>query len=165
MAETKWLSDAEQRAWRAYLRMTKTLTVALGRQLQADSALSLPDFEVLVNLTDVADNRLRVSELAKALRWEKSRLSHQIARMERRGLVTRQECVDDGRGWFVVLTPDGRAAIEAAAPGHVDTVRKLFFDDLTPDDVAALTSLAERVIARVEAHDPSAVTNPPAACA
>jgi DNA-binding MarR family transcriptional regulator len=150
MAPTQWLDDEEQHAWRAYLRMNKLLVATLNRQLQADSKLSLSDFEVLVSLTDVADQRLRVNELAKAVQWEKSRLSHQIARMERRGLIAREECADDGRGAFVVLTDTGREAIEAAAPGHVDAVRELFFDALQADGVAALSTMSEGVLARLE---------------
>ncbi|TDE07982.1 MarR family winged helix-turn-helix transcriptional regulator [Jiangella asiatica] len=153
MAETRWLDDAEQRAWRGYLRMNTVLGAALSRQLQVDSTLSLPDFEVLVHLTDVEDERLRVSELARVMRWEKSRLSHQVTRMERRGLVAREECLSDGRGAFVVLTGAGRDAIEAAAPAHVDAVRRLFFDAITADDVDALAGISQRVIARVEAND------------
>lgn len=153
MSQTRWLDDEEQRAWRGYLRMTKLLQAALSRQLQGDTTLSLADFEVLVSLTDVPEVRLRVSELARALQWEKSRLSHQITRMHKRGLVARTDCPEDGRGAFVVLTPAGRAAITAAAPAHVQTVRRLFFDAFTADDVAALTAMSERVLARIEAED------------
>lgn len=153
MAETRWLDDAEQKAWRSYLRMNTVLTAALSRQLQNDTTLSLPDFEVLVHLTDVDDGRLRVSELARAMRWEKSRLSHQVTRMQRRGLVAREECPSDGRGAFVVLTDEGRATIEAAAPSHVHSVRRLFFDTITADEVTALTAISQRVIERVEAND------------
>lgn len=154
MAQTRWLDDDEQHAWRSYLRMNRLLESAIARELQTDSRLSLPDFEVLVSLTDVPDAKLRVSALARALQWEKSRLSHQIARMAKRGLVARQECADDGRGAFVVLTPEGRRAIEAAAPPHVETVRELFFDVLTDDDVKSLRSLSERVLRRLESHVP-----------
>ncbi|PZF80096.1 MarR family winged helix-turn-helix transcriptional regulator [Jiangella anatolica] len=153
MAETRWLDDHEQHAWRAYLRMNAVVGAALAKQLQTESMLSMQDFEVLVHLTDVDDARLRVSELARAMRWEKSRLSHHLSRMEKRGLIGREECASDGRGAFIVLTPQGRAAIEAAAPSHVDAVRRFFFDVLTDDDVKALDSLAGRVIARVEATD------------
>ena len=110
--------------------MGSRLPAALNRQLQRDSDLSLQDFDVLVQLTDVDEGRVRVSALAAALGWERSRLSHHVTRMERRGLVAREECDDDGRGAFVVLTPAGRAAIERAAPGHVRTVRSLVFDAL-----------------------------------
>jgi DNA-binding MarR family transcriptional regulator len=153
MAETRWLDDDEQHAWRAYLRMNTVLGAALARRLLSDSMLSMPDFEVLVHLTDADDDRARVSELARVMRWEKSRLSHHLSRMEKRGLVAREECDSDGRGAFIVVTGEGRAAIEAAAPSHVDAVRQHFFEVLTSDDVEALRSIADRVIARVEATD------------
>ncbi|TQS43658.1 MarR family winged helix-turn-helix transcriptional regulator [Cryptosporangium phraense] len=150
MTDTRWLDADEQRAWRRYLRMQSELTAHLARQLQTESELSLADFEVLVNLTDVPEGRLRVTELAKALQWEKSRLSHHFARMEKRGLVVREDCPSDARGAFVVLTPAGRSAIEAAAPGHVETVRRLMFDGLTHEQVEALTTIADVVLARIE---------------
>lgn len=153
MATTRWLDDDEQHAWRAYVRMNTVLGAALSRQMQTDSILSMQDFAVLVELTDVEDARLRVSELARAMRWEKSRLSHHLSRMEKRGLIGREECETDGRGAFIVLTPEGRAAIEAAAPSHVEAVRRHFFAVLTGDDVKALASIADRVIAQVEATD------------
>ncbi|WP_116952318.1 MarR family winged helix-turn-helix transcriptional regulator [Jiangella endophytica] len=153
MAETRWLDDDEQQAWRGYLHMNTVVGAALARQMQTESMLSMQDFEVLVHLTDVENARLRVSELARAMRWEKSRLSHHLSRMEKRGLIGREECSSDGRGAFIVLTPEGRAAIEAAAPSHVDAVRRYFFDVLTSDDVKALRSISERVTARVEATD------------
>jgi DNA-binding MarR family transcriptional regulator len=150
MNDPRWLEPDEQRAWRRYLRMQSELTARLARQLQTESELSMADFEVLVNLTDVPEGRLRVTELARTLQWEKSRLSHHFARMERRGLVVREDCPSDARGAFVVLTPEGRAAIEAAAPGHVATVRRLMFDGLTPEQVATLDSIAVTVLDRIE---------------
>jgi len=147
---TPWLDDRQQQAWRAWLAMGSRLPAALNRQLQRDSDLSLQDFDVLVQLTDVEDGRVRVSALAAALGWERSRLSHHVTRMERRGLVAREECGDDGRGAFVVLTPEGRAAIEAAAPGHVRTVRSLVFDALTPAEVASLEAITSKVLGRLE---------------
>jgi DNA-binding MarR family transcriptional regulator len=143
---TRWLDADQQRAWRAFLTMQGKLNARLNRQLQDDSGLSLADFDVLVHLTDVPGARRRVTELATALTWEKSRLSHQVARMERRGLVAREDCADDRRGAFVVLTDEGRKAIEEAAPPHVDTVRELVFDHLDPVDVASLASISERIL-------------------
>ena len=105
---------------------------------------------MLVQLTDVDEGRVRVSGLAAALGWERSRLSHHVTRMERRGLVAREECDDDGRGAFVVLTPAGRAAIERAAPGHVRTVRSLVFDALAPAEVDALGDALAAVLDRLE---------------
>lgn len=149
MAEPRWLDEREQSAWRAYLGMNTQLTARLHRQLLADSGLSGADFDVLVQLTDRREARARVLELAEALQWEKSRLSHHLARMQRRGLVTREECPDDARGTLVVLTEDGRRAIERAAPSHVNTVRELLFDQLTPEQVDTLRVIAEQVLARL----------------
>lgn len=149
MDDTPWLSAEEQRLWRGWLALNAAVPAALHRDLQADAGLSLPDFDVLVRLTEADDGRIRVSELARSLSWERSRLSHHVARMQRRGLVDREDCVDDGRGAFVVLTDAGRRAIEAAAPHHVRTVRRLVFDALEEGDVAVLTDLVERVLARV----------------
>jgi DNA-binding MarR family transcriptional regulator len=152
--EPRWLDDREQCAWRTFLRMQGRLRARLNRQLQADSELSLADFEVLVHLTDTPEGRLRVLELARALDWEKSRTSHHLARMQRRGLVGRQECQDDARGAFVVLTPAGRRAIEAAAPRHVETVRRLFFDTLDAEQVDALAAISGQVLDRLERDGP-----------
>lgn len=146
VAEPRWLSPDEQCAWRTYLAMSKQLNAALVRQMQNESDLSIADFEVLVQLTDNADGRVRYAELAKGLAWEKSRLSHHITRMQGRGLVARQLCPTDGRGAFVVVTPAGRAAIEKAAPRHVDTVRELVFDQLSAEDVKQLRAISERVL-------------------
>lgn len=149
MTETRWLTDAEQRAWRGYVSLQARLTAHLARQLQKDSELSHSDFVVLVQLTDVPEQRVRVFELAKALQWEKSRLSHHLARMQKRGLVAREECPSDARGAFIVLTPEGRTAIEQAAPMHVETVRRLVFDVLTAEQVEALTAISEQVLAKL----------------
>ena len=149
MTDPRWLNEREQRAWRAYLAMQNRLQARLNRQLQSDADVSLADFDVLVALTDRPDVQVRVLELAEALQWEKSRLSHHLARMQRRGLIERQECLDDGRGAFVVLTDEGRLAIERAAPAHVDTVRALVFDGLDPDQVDTFADIAESVLNRI----------------
>lgn len=149
---TRWLTDSEQRAWRGYQAVQAQLSVRLNRQLQTDSGLSLADYEVLVALTDRAEGRLRVFELAQALQWEQSRLSHHLARMQQRGLVNRKACRDDRRGSFVLLTAAGRRAIEAAAPGHVDAVQQLFFDGLTPEQVELVELLSGRILARLAAE-------------
>jgi DNA-binding MarR family transcriptional regulator len=143
---TVWLTDDQQRAWRAYLRMQARLTAELNRQLQADSGLSLSDYEVLVQLTDSPAGRLRPYELQKALEWEQSRLSHHLARMQRRGLVTRENCDDDGRGAYVLVTEAGRTAITTAAPAHVATVRRLVFDHLDPEQVRTIEVLGTSVL-------------------
>lgn len=146
----RWLTESQHRAWRGYLALNTQLNAELNRQLQASSDLSLADFEVLVQLTDSPDGRVRSFQLGHALQWEKSRLSHQVTRMERRGLVSREGCPSDGRGAFVVVTPEGRRAIEAAAPGHVEAVHRLFFDVLSEEQVATLTEISDQVLARLD---------------
>lgn len=147
-----WLSADEQRSWRAFIRLHQKLTARLGADLQAHSQLSGADFEVLVALTDAPDGRLRFQDLAKEIEWEQSRLSHQIRRMIKRDLVAREECAEDGRGAFVVISPNGREAIEAAAPRHVATVRRLVVDPLTPDELEALGRISDRIIERIDAE-------------
>jgi DNA-binding MarR family transcriptional regulator len=149
MNTSSWLTEQQQRVWRRWLAATAQLPAALHRELQADAGLSLPDFEVLVQLTESSEGRLRVNDLARALSWEKSRASHHLTRMERRGLVEREECRDDGRGAFVVLTPEGRTAIERAAPGHARAVRSLVFDDLTGTELEALESALGKLLVRL----------------
>ncbi|HSK58564.1 MAG TPA: MarR family transcriptional regulator [Actinomycetospora sp.] len=129
--------------------MAAQLQAALHRRLQVDAGLSLADFDVLVALTDRAGEPVRAGELAGLLQWEKSRLSHHLARMERRGLVAREDCPDDARGAFVVLTDAGRHAQEEAAPAHVAAVRELVFDGLGPEQVDALIGVTDEVRARI----------------
>src|SRR4051794_3150687 len=148
--ESPWLPDDAERLWRRWLRMNALLPGALHRELQADAGLSLPDFDVLVQLTDSPESRVRVSDLARGLQWERSRVSHHVTRMERRGLVRREECRDDGRGAWVVLTDQGRTTIEQAAPGHVATVRRLVFDAVTPREMEVLAGVIEKVLDRLE---------------
>jgi DNA-binding MarR family transcriptional regulator len=151
--DAPWLDADEQRAWRAYLRMQGRLAARLNRELQLESGLSLADYEVLVHLTDTPEARLRPFELQYGLQWEQSRLSHHLARMRRRGLVEREECAEDGRGAFVVLTEKGRRAITAAAPGHVGVVRRFFFDGLTREEVAMLERITTRILGRLADED------------
>lgn len=156
MSDVRWLSTTEERAWRALQLMQMRLEGALARQLASDSGLSYPDYLVLVALTDRPDGRMRSFELARVLGWEKSRLSHHVARMEARGLVDKQRCDTDRRGAFVVVTKRGRTEIEAAAPGHVAAVRRLFVDRLSPPQLDAIGDAAEAVLAGFdEPVDPS----------
>jgi len=143
-----WLDDDEERVWRRWLRLNAELTATLHRQLQAEAGLSMSDYEVLVDLTDDPAGRVRVSELAGLLQWERSRVSHHVTRMERRGLVEREECADDGRGAYVAITPAGRTAIERAAPGHARAVRRLVFDALQADEVRGLETAIDRLLAQ-----------------
>ena len=142
-----WLSDDEQRAWRTYLRMSSLLPAALNRQLQQDCGLTLPEYEVLVQLSESPSHRLRPFQLCEALTWEQSRLSHQLTRMERRGLVSRCECAADGRGAVIELTAAGADLIHAAAPRHVAAVRGLIFDRLSAAERTAFEEACSRIVA------------------
>jgi DNA-binding MarR family transcriptional regulator len=148
--ETQWLSPREQRSWRAFIRLNQKLTARLGSELQTNAKLSGPDFAILVALTDESSGRLRFQELAKAIEFEQSRLSHQIGRMIKRGLVAREECAEDGRGAFVTITAQGRETIEAAAPKHVAAVRRLVLDAVSPEEFEALGDIAERIIEHLD---------------
>ena len=150
---SRWLTEEEQRAWRGLLQMTSQLNARMNRQLLQEYGVSLADYEVLVVLSEAPDGRCRVFEIADTLAWEQSRVSHQLARMQRRGLIARQDCASDARGAFAVITAVGRAVIERAAPAHVETVRRLVFDELTPDQLATLTELTAGVLDRL--HGPS----------
>jgi DNA-binding MarR family transcriptional regulator len=141
-----WLTADEQRAWRTYLRMSSLLPAQLNRQLQRDSGLTLPEYEVLVQLSEAPGQRLRPFQICEALNWEQSRLSHQLTRMQRRGLIGRQDCEADGRGAYVTLTETGAESIRAAAPGHVAAVRRLIFDRLTDDQRAAFERACTAVV-------------------
>jgi DNA-binding MarR family transcriptional regulator len=157
MVEPRWLDEREQRAWRGYTQMHKRLNRLLGQRLVRDSGLSNADYEVLVPLSEAPDQQLRGRDLAGGVGWEKSRLSHHLARMEQRGLIERRECATDARGAFFRLTPTGRRAIEEAAPLHVEAVRETFIDLLTPDELDVLTTITARVLDRLDrAAAPSA---------
>lgn len=145
-----WLTSAEQQAWRSFIRMHQRLSATVVRDLQAHAKLSGADFEVLVALTDVPESRLRFQDLAKAIDWEQSRLSHQIARMIKRGLVCREECSEDGRAAYVCLTPAGHDVIRAAAPHHVRTIRRLVIDALGPADLATLARISGRILEQLD---------------
>jgi DNA-binding MarR family transcriptional regulator len=149
--QTRWLTAREQRAWRAYLHMQSRLAAELNRRLQSSSGLSTADYDVLVRLSEANEGRLRSFELGRDLQWEQSRLSHQLTRMQRRGLVTRQECTEDRRGAFVVLTDSGRTAIEQAAPAHVAAVRTLVLNGLTADQITELERFSTTVLTRLDA--------------
>lgn len=151
--EPAWLDDDEAAAWRGMQEMLAALNAELGRRLAGESGLSTADYAVLVQLSEVDESRLRASALGAAIGWEQSRVSHQVARMARRGLVAIERCPSDRRGSFVVLTPAGRAAIVAAAPGHVAAVRELFVDVLTREELTTLAALSTRVLAHLDGDD------------
>lgn len=131
----------------------------LARELQRQTGLSEADYDVLVALSEAPGQRYRLGELGERLDWEKSRLSKQISRMSTRGLVTRDDCATDSRVTFAVLTKAGRRAIEAAAPIHVELVRKWFVDALTPAQLKAMTAIGTAVADRLTEHQ---TADPPA---
>ena len=144
MTDPRWLDDDEARTWRGLHRMRGALDAALDQQL-AEHGLSGADYAVLVSLSESDGDLLRARDLARAVAWDRSRLSHQLRRMEARGLVRRSECAEDARGTMVALTPQGRRAVEAAAPGHVATVRRVFVDLLDRTELTVLGDVFERV--------------------
>ena len=145
----RWLDSREQAAWRAFLDMHARLIARLNREISDQSGISIADFSVLVQLSEHPDGRMRVLELARALRWEKSRLSHQLTRMQQRGLIERSNCTDDRRGAFVVLTARGRDTVGDAAPAHVESVRRYVFDGLSTEQIDTLADISHVVIARL----------------
>ena len=129
--QPRWLSHDEQQAWRATVHLSQLLMRQLDRDLNAHG-LNGRDYEILVQLSEAPDHRMRMTELADATSQSRSRLSHQISRMESRGLVRRDDCEGDKRGTFAVLTTEGLAAIQRVAPDHVENVRRHFIDRLSP---------------------------------
>lgn len=129
-------------AWRDFIETTETLRTRLAARLQTDTGLSTGDYTVLLALSEAPGQRLRSSELATTIEWERSRLSHHLARMERRGLIRREECAADSRGAEVVLVPAGAEAFHAATVPHLRAVRELFVDALTPEQIAAAGEIA-----------------------
>ena len=138
MNDHRWLNDDEQAAWRAWLEVMRVAPAVLEEGLHSRDNLNLTDYQVLVQLSESAEGRLRMTELSQGTHLSKSRLSHQIRRMEEAGLVGRADCPDDRRGSFAEITEKGLAAIRSAAPEHVEDVRRIFFDRLTPEQIAVL---------------------------
>jgi DNA-binding MarR family transcriptional regulator len=152
MSGTRWLDADEQRAWRAYLAATRLLTAQLDRELQRDSGIPHAYYEILVRLSEAPARTLRMSELADASDSSRSRLSHAVARLEEAGWVARESCPTDRRGAFARLTDVGFAALEAAAPAHVESVRTHLLDPLTPEQVQQLREISEAILAGLRRH-------------
>ncbi len=146
MPEPRWLNEAEDRAWRGYRSMRVLLDLQLSRDLANESGFSDADYDVLSNISETEGHRVRLSDLAARMLWSKSRLSHQITRMQQRRLVVREEHPSDGRGTVIVLTDTGWNAIRAAAPSHVASVRRHFIDQLTAQQIEALGNITESVV-------------------
>jgi DNA-binding MarR family transcriptional regulator len=147
------LDAREERAWGSYHEMERELARRIRRGLARDTGLSDADYDVLRVLADAPDGTLRARELRCEVRWEKSRLSHQIGRMERRGLVIRQQCEEDSRGSVVRLTDAGRDAIATACREHAKAVRAYLIDHLSPRQLDALADISTTVLAGLAAED------------
>ncbi len=140
------LGEREARAWDAYIRMTHIVTSRIGRDLSRDTVLSVAEHDVLCALGGVAEQRLRLSALSDTMAWELSRLSHQLRRMEKRGLVERHACLDDGRGVEYGLTAEGLAAIQSAGPAHDEAVRRYVTSHLTGEELDTLAGVSEKIL-------------------
>ena len=153
MAEVRWLDKAEGLAWESFQLMVARLTGVLARDLSAHSDLSYPDYVVLVVISAEPTGTMRLFELAHRLGWEKSRVSHQVARMAERGLVEKQKCASDRRGAFVVMTEAGHEQLVAAAPSHVAAVRRVFVDRLSGEQLDHLARLAAEVLRAIDEEE------------
>jgi len=147
-----WLSRSQLRAWLAFMGVQQRLGYEMNRQLQADSELSLADYDVLNALSGVREERMQVGALAAQIGWERSRLSHHAKRMQSRGLVQCDLAASDRRATEIRLTPGGRRAIVHAAPGHVDLVRHLFFGGLPKELLAPLSEALEAIHEHIVQH-------------
>jgi DNA-binding MarR family transcriptional regulator len=156
VSDDPWLNETEQRVWRSYLAMQRQLHTHLYRHLQREFGLSGSDYEILVNLSESPTGRMRAFELGEATDWEKSRMSHHLTRMAQRGLVRRETCAEDTRYADIVLTDEGRAAIEEAAPFHAANVRAWFMEPVGPERLASIEEACEAVISTLQEHDKKA---------
>ncbi len=147
----QWLNEREQRAWRSLMTTQNGLSEFIERQLRNRYGLSSADYQVLAHLSEAPDGRLRSFELGELLRWEKSRLSQHLGRMQTRGLVSRERCRSDQRGAVVAITPRGSDLIEAAAPQHVADVRDVLIDHLTAKEMETLGIIGDKVRKRLAA--------------
>jgi DNA-binding MarR family transcriptional regulator len=150
--EPNWLNRREERAWRAFVYAHYQLELHLSRRLQ-ESGLSGADYEVLAVLSALDGDRMSARDLCSALGWEKSRLSHQVRRMQKDGLIGREPNPDDARSTMVCLLPTGLAAIEKAAPGHVEDVRRNFIDLFTAAELDILAALNEQILHHLAEDD------------
>jgi DNA-binding MarR family transcriptional regulator len=150
-----WLDEQQQRSWRAYLVGTTLLMDRLDRELREQHRLSLPEYEILVRLAEAEGHRMRMAMLADSVSHSRSRVTHTVSRMETAGLVVRDSCISDGRGVEAVLTDQGRAALESAAPTHVAGVRQFLVDLVDEDDFEAVGRVFDAVTDRLIEANPA----------
>ncbi|HET7351090.1 MAG TPA: MarR family transcriptional regulator [Marmoricola sp.] len=148
-SDVRWLDPDQQKSWRAYMMGTELLQHQLDRELREEHDISLTEYEILVRLSEVEHNRMRMAVLADAMSHSRSRVTHTIARMEVVGLVERCRSADDGRGVEARMTPKGRAKLVEAAPTHVRGVREHLVDLAAPSDFAALGRIFDEVSDRL----------------
>jgi DNA-binding MarR family transcriptional regulator len=152
---TRWLTEREQELWRGWIAASMLLPDRLNRDLQEAHGLTGTDYQILVELSEAPERRMRMSTLADRTQLSRSRLSHQVDRMSRAGLVERQDCAQDGRGTYAVLTEVGWQSIVRAAPDHVESVRRHLLDRLTPEEFEAFGSACIKVAEALRQPTPS----------
>lgn len=145
MTDPRWLDEREMAAWQGFVRASLLVARRLEQQLKEDAGLSHPQYEILVWLSAAPDGEIRMTELAERLIHSKSGLTYQVGQLEKRGLVRRRSCPTDVRGVLAVLTPEGRRALEEAAPGHVAAVRESLIDVLDRDELVVIADALGRV--------------------
>ena len=153
------LSAAEEELFHAFYLMRRGFDRALDAQLQHDDGISISELEVLMALVRSPGRRLRVRDLAELTGWEKSRVSHQVTRMEARGLVEREDCAEDRRASWIRLSGDGRRVLVRALPKHTETIRRILFDAITPEQQDELLAIANRMTDAMAAGDDDATTD------
>ncbi|MCD7444980.1 MarR family transcriptional regulator [Streptomyces lincolnensis] len=147
---TRWLTSREQRAWRAYIAATHLLEDTLDRQLQQDAGMPHLYYSILANLSETPERALRMTELAESLKITRSRLTYAVTRLEKDGLIRRENCRWDKRGSIARLTDEGMTVLERTAPGHVETVRASLFDHLTEEQVGQLEEICTGITLALE---------------
>lgn len=153
---TRWLTPEEQRAWRAYVAASSLLEDALDRQLQQEAGLPHLYYSVLAALSEAPDRRMRMTDLAEHQKITRSRLTYAVTRLEKDGVVRREDCQWDKRGSVAVLTDEGMALLERTAPGHVETVRKAVFDHLSPEQIGQFEEICAAIAGAIQGGDPQA---------
>jgi DNA-binding MarR family transcriptional regulator len=149
---TRWLTPREQRAWRAYIAATHLLEDTIDRQLQRDAGMPHLYYSILANLSEMPEHRLRMTDLAEKLKITRPRLTYAVTRLEKDGLLRRENCRWDKRGSIAALTEEGMATLERTAPGHVETVRASLFDQLTDEQVNQLEEICEGITRALESE-------------